>query len=74
MDCLAFVGNSPSISQSTLDRINKVKQYIKIKTYNTISLRFWGKSGIKCLTCVRLMSHISRITISTMTITNGLGY
>jgi len=45
-----FVGNSQSVSQSlTLDRIDKVKHYIKIKIHTTvvltqqsIILRFWG--------------------------------
>jgi len=37
------VGNSPSVSQSsTLDRKDKVKHYIRIKTHNNIALRFWG--------------------------------
>jgi len=35
------VGNSLSVSQSfTLNRIDKVKHYIRIKTHNTIILRF----------------------------------
>jgi len=45
-------------SQSlTLDRKDKVKHYIRIKAHNTIVLRFWGKSGVKGLICVRLMSY-----------------
>jgi len=41
------VGNSPSMSQSpTLDRIDKVKHYIRIKAHNNIALRFWCKSGV----------------------------
>jgi len=52
------VGNSPNVSQSiTLDRMNKVKHYIRINTHNTIVLRFWRESGVKCLICIRLMSH-----------------
>jgi len=35
-----IVGNSPSVSQSfTLDRKDKVKHYIRIKTHNIIILR-----------------------------------
>jgi len=52
------VGNSPSVSQSpTLDRKDKVKHYIRIKTHNNIALRFWCKIGVKGLICARLMSY-----------------
>ena len=52
------VGNSLSVSQSpTLDRKDKVKHYIRIKTQNNIALRFWCKSGVWGLICVRLMSY-----------------
>jgi len=38
-----IIRNSPSVSQSlTLDRKDKVKHYIRIKTHNIITLRFWG--------------------------------
>jgi len=41
------VGNSPSVSQSpTLDRKDKVKHYIRIKTHNNIALRFWCKRDV----------------------------
>ena len=54
-----LVGNSLSAIQSlTLDRIDKVKHYIRIKTHNTIVLRFWDKNGVKWLICVRPMSYI----------------
>ena len=39
-----------------LDKINKVKHYIRIKTHNTIVLRFWCKTDIKCLICIKPMS------------------
>jgi len=53
-----IVRNSPSVSQSlTLDRKYKVKHYIKIKTHNTIDLRFWCKTHVKCLICARLMPY-----------------
>jgi len=62
---LASVGNGPSVSQSfTLNRIDKVKHYIKSKAHNHIVLRFLGKSGVKCLICVRPMSYIYKTTIS----------
>jgi len=36
-----IVGNNSSVSQSpTLDIIDKVKHYIKIKAHNTITLKF----------------------------------
>jgi len=58
-----IVGNSPSVSQSpTLDRKDKVKHYIIIKTHNNIALRFWCKTGVKCLISVILMSYNSYIT------------
>jgi len=51
------VENSRSVSQNlTLDRIDKVKHYIRIKTHNIV-VRFWGKSGVKCVICVRLMLY-----------------
>ena len=37
--------------------IDKVKQYIKMMTHNTIILMFLSKSGVKWLICVRLMSY-----------------
>jgi len=40
----------------TLDRKDKVKHYIRIKTHNTIALRFWYKNGVKYLICIGLMS------------------
>jgi len=47
-----------SVSQSpTLNRIDKVKHYIKIKIYNTIILKFWYKTGVKCLIYIILMSY-----------------
>jgi len=52
------VENSPSVSQSpTLDRKDKVKHYIRIKTHNTITLSFGVKTGVKYFICVRLMSY-----------------
>jgi len=53
------VGNSLNMSESsTLDTIDKVKHYIRIKTHNTITLRFLDKSNIKRLICVRPISYI----------------
>jgi len=46
------------MSQSlTLDKIDKVKHYIRINVHNIIALRFWCKSGVKYLICVRLMLY-----------------
>jgi len=51
------VENSPSMSQNpTLNKIDKVKHYIRIKIHNTIVLRFLCKSDVKYFICVRLMS------------------
>jgi len=53
------VKNNPSVSQSlTSSKKDKVKCYIRLKTYDHIALRFWIKSGVKCFMCVRLMSFI----------------
>ena len=41
-----MVGNSLSL---TLDKIDNVKRYIRIKTHNPIVLKFLVKSGVKCL-------------------------
>jgi len=39
------IENDPSMSQSfTLDRIDKIKHYIRIKVHNIIVLRFWDKT------------------------------
>jgi len=35
------------VKNFTLDIIDKGKHYIKIKTHNTITLRFWCKTGVK---------------------------
>jgi len=41
------VGNYLSMSQSTtFDRKDKIKHYIRWKTYKPIALRFWVKSGV----------------------------
>jgi len=40
-----------------LDRKDKVKHYIRIKTHNNIALGFWCKTGVKCLMCVRLILY-----------------
>jgi len=49
-DC---VENSLRVNQSSiLDKIDKVKHYIKIQTHITIILRFWSKSSIKYLICI----------------------
>jgi len=57
--CQVHVGKNLSMSQSfTFKRIDKVKYYIKIKTYNTIILKFWNKNNIKCLIYIRLMLYI----------------
>jgi len=53
-----IIGNNPSVSQNLiLDRKDKVKHYIRIKTHNTIALKFWCKTGVKYLISVRLMSY-----------------
>jgi len=40
-----------------LDKNDKVKHYIRIKTHNAIVLSFFCKSDIKCLIYIRLMLY-----------------
>jgi len=42
----------------TLDRIEKVQYYIKIKIHKTIILRFWDKNDVKLFICVKLIPYI----------------
>jgi len=52
------VRNSSSVSQSfTLDIIDKIKYYLKIKIHNIIASRFLYKTDVKYLIYVRLMSY-----------------
>ena len=50
--------------------MDKVKYYIRIKTHNTIVLRFWNKSDVKYFICVKLISYIQNHNLNNhMTIT-----